>query len=505
MVYPLVYPWRANMTRYPKDGRGVESGRWTIQELDAISSDWQGDRICDANGLLGEVRVSSLSNVTIAFKYGFKWEGKKVWFYCGTYPKTSIKKIRGNRNAASESLKNGIDPRLAKKIDKIKAREKQEADIEEQKLREADNLTFAEMYQAWIRDGVSRADGNAYIMQSFNKHALPELGNIKVRHVTEHHLRNVYRSIIDAGKVATAVELSKDIGQMMRWAEKRKPWRVLLVDGNPSELVEIKYLIPKDYTKERKRILSIDEIKKLKSIFDSTAEIYEAAPKKYGVERPLKKEVQLAMWICLGTLCRIGELLMAEWRHVNFTERTWFIPSANVKGEAGDKHDQIVYLSDFVLDKFQQLQILTGDSNWMFPARYKDGHVDIKSASKLIGDRQIKFKKRNKKLDFRVENNSLVLNEDEEWTPHDLRRTGATMMQKLKPRVSRDVINLCQNHVIGTKVDRVYLLDDYADEKRDAWYRLGSRIDLILSGEFKFETNSNVIPFRSHRHNVISY
>ena len=55
------------------------------------------------------------------------------------------------------------------------------------------------------------------------------------------------------------------------------------------------------------------------------------------------------------------------------------------------------------------------------------------------------------------------------------------MMQQLK--VPRDVINLCQNHVIGTKVDRVYLLDDYADEKREAWYKLGDRLEAIFNAE----------------------
>lgn len=62
---------------------------------------------------------------------------------------------------------------------------------------------------------------------------------------------------------------------------------------------------------------------------------------------------------------------------------------------------------------------------------------------------------------------------------HDLRRTGATLMQKLK--ISREILNLCQNHVIGTKVGRVYLLDDCADEKREAWNKLGDRLEAILS------------------------
>ena len=359
-------------------------------------------------------------------------------------------------------------------------------DVAEQFKNEAS--TFNDLYLIWLRDGVNRSDGNKYISQSFSKHAIPVLGSIEVRKLTEHHLRKVYRLIIESGKVATAVELSKDIGQMLRWAEKRKPWRALLIDGNPSELVEIKKLVPKGYTKERKRMLSIDEIKKLKFIFDSTAQSYLDAPSKYGTERPLKKEVQIAMWLCLSTICRIGELLMTEWKHVDFKERTWFIPAANTKGEQGAKTDQLVYLSDFALDQFKQLQVLTGDTLWAFPAIFKVGHVCVKSASKQVGDRQVQFKKRSKKLEGRVENNSLVLSDDEEWTPHDLRRTGATLMQQLK--VHRDVINLCQNHVIGSKVDRVYLLDDYADEKREAWHKLGDRLEAILNA-------SNVVSLKS--------
>ncbi|MDO9050528.1 MAG: tyrosine-type recombinase/integrase [Methylotenera sp.] len=360
------------------------------------------------------------------------------------------------------------------------------ADAAEQHKNEAS--TFNDLYLIWLRDGVNRSDGNRYISQSFSKHAIPVLGAIEIRKLTEHHLRKAYRLIIESGKVATAVELSKDIGQMLRWAEKRKPWRALMIDGNPSELVEIKKLVPKGYTKERKRMLSIDEIKKLKFIFDSTTQFYLDAPSKRGTERPLKKEVQIAMWLCLSTICRIGELLMAEWKHIDFKERTWFIPAANTKGEQGAKKDQLVHLSDFALDQFKQLQVLTGDSFWAFPAIFKEGHVCVKSASKQIGDRQVQFKQRSKTLAGRVENNSLVLSDDEEWTPHDLRRTGATLMQQLK--VPRDVINLCQNHVIGSKVDRVYLLDEYADEKREAWEKLGDRVEAILNA-------SNVVIFKS--------
>ncbi len=463
------------MTRYPRSGKGK---KWTIKELDAIGVDWKGDTLNDGDGLSGEVRFAG--SASIHFRYAFKWQGKLAWHYCGAYPTSDMAVIRDERDKARDLVKSGIDPRANKVAVKIEA---QAAIVEviradEQKRTEA--FTVNDLYKVWIKDGVSRSDGNKYLTQSFGKHAIPVLGNIEVRHLTENHLRDVYRAIISTGKTPTAVELSKDIGQMLRWAEKRKPWRALLIDGNPAELVDIKQLVPKDYTKERKRLLSIEEIIKLKSIFDKTTKNYADAPAKYGTERPLKKEAQIALWLCLGTICRIGELLMTEWKHVDFEKRTWFIPAANTKGERGQKRDQLVYLSDFTLDQFKQLHALTGDSAWAFPARYKEGRVCEKTVSKQVGDRQIKFKNRSRKLQYRVENNSLVTG-DEEWTPHDLRRTGATLMQKLK--ISREVINLCQNHAIGSKVDRVYLLDDYADEKFEAWNKLGIKLEAILDLE----------------------
>lgn len=474
------------MTRYPKDGKG---SKWTVKELDAITKDWKGDAINDGGGLTGEVRTGASDVVSIAFRYGFKLHGKKVWHYCGTYPKDAISAIREVRDCARASIKIGVDPRVKKIADKIVEQNVIESIIAEDKQKiidasaeRAKNLSFQDLYDCWIKDGVARSDKNKYIIRSFNKHALPFIGFIHLKDLTEHDLRALYRKIIAAGIVATAVELSKDIGQMLRWAEKRKPWRVLMIDGNSSELVEILKLVPADYTKERTRKLSIEEILKLKTIFESLEQTYAELPNKNFGERPIIKASQFALWICLGSLCRIGELLMTEWKHVDFKKRTWFIPAANTKGERGKKRDQLVYLSDFTLDKFMQLKVISGDGKWVFPAssasKHVNSHVCIKSVSKQVGDRQIEFKSRTKTLTNRVNNNTLVLGE-EEWTPHDLRRTGATMMQQLK--VHRDIINLCQNHVIGTKVDRVYLLDEYADEKREAWCKLGDRLEAILN------------------------
>ena len=423
--------------------------------------------------------------------------GEKRWIIRymidGQQKEARLPKPFGNDGAGYMSLADAISENariqaLARKNIDFLEQEAEEAETKKRLIEEAKtkDLTFQDLFDLWIKDGVSRSDNNAYLIGSFNRHALPVLGNIKILQLSESHLLKLYRKLVEAEKFATTLELSKDIKQMLCWAEKRKPWRSLLVDGNPADLVNIRNILPKNYSKERDRILSIEELRKLNQIFTSMAETYQNADNKNFTRKPLKAETQIAVWICLGTLSRIGELMKARWENVDLDKRTWHIPAQDTKGEAGKKRAQTVFLSDFVLEKFIQLHKLTANSEWLFPAMNHDGHVCEKSASKQIGDRQVMFKNRTTKLKNRVEDNSLVVGKIE-WTIHDMRRTGATIMQQLK--TPRDIINLCQNHVIGSKVDRHYLHYDYSEEKKEAWYKLGDYLESTL-----FE--SNVVSFK---------
>jgi len=465
------------MTRYPKSGKG---SKWTIKELEAIKSIWKGDTISDGEGLCGEVRVNE--KVSIHFRYQFKWGGKSAWFYCGTYPVSDMSAIRKERDKAKELVKSGIDPRTNKKAEKIEAYAAVEKIIEQIEIKKSEAITFSELCAVWLKDGVNRKDGNKHITQLLNKNVISHIGSVEIKKLTENHLRTMYRSIIETGKITTAVAMSKTVRQILRWAEKRKPYRALMSDGNPTDLVDINKLLPDDYSEQRTRVLSNDEIRMLKSIFDKSEQDYATATNKRIVSHGLKKETQIAVWLCLGTLCRIGELLMTEWKDVDLDKRFWTIPARNTKGQRGKRQMQVVYLSDFTLSQFQRLKNISGNSQWAFPSRNKDdGHVCLKSVSKQIGDRQTQFKKKTKALTKRVQDNSLVIG-TVEWTPHDLRRTGSTLMRK-KLKISRDVINLCLNHVIGTRIDGHYIHDDYADEKRAAWKMWGNEIERILSSE----------------------
>ena len=454
----------------------------TVKQLEAITPDRHGDTIRDEGGLLGKIAART-TGVAVSFYYRFRWEGKSRDFGCGTWPKKTLSEIRQERDRARQQVADGVNPIDAKKAMKIEAQAEIESILEEHNRKATEDLTIADLYADWIKDGVARQDGNAALKRSFEKDVLPRIGKKLVRELADKDILELLRKVRSRGLNRTVVMLNNDIGQMLRWAEKRKPWRGLMIDGNPADLVDVDKLLDPDYEEERSRTLSADEIRELRDIFVQLETDYDDLPagQKYSGIRPVNVRVQCAMWLCLSTLCRIGELLQSEWKDVDLANGTWFIPAAKTKGKRGKRQDLHVFLSPFSLTQFKRLHTETGDTPFCFPVKRGDNHVGTKTVSKLVGDRQYRFKNRTKPLQGRHNNDTLVLagGANGEWTPHDLRRTGATMMQGLG--IPLDIIDRCQNHVMKGKVRRHYLHHDYAKEKAEAWKLLGDRIEAIHS------------------------
>ncbi|AFK67086.1 tyrosine-type recombinase/integrase [Pseudomonas sp. yb_1] len=455
----------------------------TAKQLEALTSADNGKTLREDGGLVAKVRAG-VRGVTVLFRYEFKLNGTKRDHRLGSWPKKSLAEIRAERDEVRATVTKGIDPSTARKAAKIEAQAAIAATIAEAERQAAENKTVAELFEEWMHDGVSRQDGNAELRRSFTKDVLPLIGKKPLRDLTEKDLLAVLRSIKARGLNRTVVIRDNDIGQMLRWAEKRKPWRGLMADGNPADLVDVNKLLDHDYQEQRDRLLSPDEIRELHNIFTRLEHDYDALPagQKYSGIRPVNRRVQCAVWICLSTLCRIGELLKSEWRHVDLEKGTWLIPAEATKGHKGKRQDHHVFLSSFALNQFKCLKEETGHTQFCFPSKDEKSHVDTKTVSKLIGDRQCRFKNRSKPLTGRHHDDSLMLSKGTKggWTPHDLRRTGATMMQELG--ITLEIIDRCQNHLLGgSKVRRHYLHHDYAKEKTEAWRQLGDRLATTLA------------------------
>jgi len=460
----------------------------TIRELEALTPKKIGETVRDDGGLRGKVRPNgrTKNGVSVTFVFRYKFENKTKDFPCGTWPTNPLPTIRAIRDQARQAIRNGIDPGEQKKVNKQEANNLIAAKLADFSRQQAEDLTVRDLFQVWMADGVQRKDGNAELHRSFQADVLPKIGEIPVKDLTENDLRGVLRAMVGRGVNRAAVIARNNLTQMFAWAEKRQPWRKLLSEGNPMELIEIERIVSPGYdlSNQRDRILTATEMCELHSIFRGMHDDYDESPNKRIASQPVEVTTQCAIWIMLSTTCRVGELSMARWEHVDLDSGIWVIPKENVKGNT-DKLE--VFLSDFAAQQFRNLHSVTGDSDWCFPAKNKEGHLCTKSISKQVGDRQSMFKKGRdgeprRPMKNRKHDNSLVLSDGKTgaWTPHDLRRTGASMMQSLG--VSLEIIDRCQNHVLpGSKVRRHYLHHDYADEKRAAWGLLGDRLSLILN------------------------
>lgn len=458
----------------------------THRYLESLTTHECGGKVRDEGNLYGKIRARVGGGVSVTFYYRYRFDGKIKEFSCGTWPSDSLASIRVARDATRLKVAQGVEPGDEKKI----LRHQQELQIasvlSEIDVKHDDALTVQDMFESWLKDGVRRQSGNAALIRSFNADVLPKIGARRIFDLNEHDLRALLRALVARGINRTAVMVRNNLKQMFAWAEKRQPWRRLLANGSPIDLIDIEQILSPDYDINafRDRVLSSDEIRELFNALQRMRTEHELQPNKRYGPQPMEPTTERAIWIMLSTMCRVGELSVARWDNINFEAAEWFIPRTDVKGKFGSL---TVFLSAFTLDQFRKLHQMTGHSAWCFPSRLRDDHIDVKSIAKQIGDRQVQLKKSRdggprQQMMNRPHDNFLVLGQGKHgaWTPHDLRRTGATMMQALG--VSLDVIDRCQNHVLtGSKVRRHYLHHDYASEKEAAWEKLGDRLNLILN------------------------
>jgi hypothetical protein len=127
--------------------------------------------------------------------------------------------------------------------------------------------------------------------------------------------------------------------------------------------------------------------------------------------------------------------------------REWFIPADNSKN--GKPHT--IYLSDFALRHFAALQAINGGSKWCFPNRDDSEHVCVKTVTKQLGNRQ---RGNATPMSRRSPHTNALALPGGKCTPHDLRRTGATLMTALG--VLPEVAEKCLNHTEESHVKHTY-------------------------------------------------
>jgi len=150
------------------------------------------------------------------------------------------------------------------------------------------------------------------------------------------------------------------------------------------------------------------------------------------------------------TAQRLNEVAGMRWSQVDAAKAVWSLPAESTKAIRGHEIP-LTPLALSVLAAIPRTQ-----SDFVFPARGKDGAMSG-------------FNKRKAKLDR--------LSNTVGWTQHDIRRTVATGMARL--RVDPHIVERLLNHKIGSisAVGKIYNQFGYLDEQREALIKWSDHLE----------------------------
>lgn len=386
--------------------------------------------------------------------YRYTNAGKQTYYPLDFYPAMTLADARSKCAALTLLRKNGTDP--VEDAERAK-REAEEAEQARRKTEEAlaNRMTVQKLFEQWWEAELKhcRKDGGAEIVRAFKKDVIPMLGDRPIEEIKRADIGELLAQIASRGARRLANRTRAELRQMFGFAIGAG-----LLEHDPTD--RIKAIGGK--ATERDRHLSEDEIRVLSKRL--------AGCEGNRLSDAVPLTVVSSIWIMLATCCRVGELSVARWQDIELQAGVWTLPDT----KNGSQHT--IYLSSLAIKHFEALRALAGGNEYVLPARKgsSKGHIDQKVLAKAVADRQ----REGQPLKKRRATDVLAL-EGGRWTPHDLRRTGATVMGQLG--VEPWVIEKCLNHVEPNKIQRTYQRQDYAAEQKEAWGKLGGYLERLSS------------------------
>jgi integrase len=183
---------------------------------------------------------------------------------------------------------------------------------------------------------------------------------------------------------------------------------------------------------------------------------------------------KLCLKLILLTGQRSGEICGMTWKELDLKNEVWTIPAARMKNNLQHKLPLTASVNKIIA---QSKKMFGGDTPWVFPSPNRDAPLVQHSLSRAV-------KRHHKEMGV-----------EQEFTPHDIRRTMRTRLAEL------NVPEFVAERVLGHKLEgmlAVYNLHDYLPEKRKALEAWEAKLDAIL-GLHKKKQRSKVISIKEVR------
>lgn len=377
-------------------------------------------QITDARCQGLELRVTSTGAKSFAFQYRSKRDSKVVRLTLGSYPDLSLAKARSIVEGHRRSIAEGGDPRDEKQaaVTTAKARGKTFDDVAEMYMEQ-----YAKPNKASWRDD-----------QSLLRRPRAAWRRLPISTVTDDHAAKLLDEIAIEAPVS-ANRTQSLLHKLFKWA--KEPGRKY-VSANPlTDMPRRARETPKD------RVLTDDEIRKLWRALDTEP----------------RRSIALCLQLILLTAARPGMvsgMIRDELHDLDGEIPEWHLPAHRMK----NRKPFIVPLSPQAVAIIKQAQPDPHEPVIFHSRVHKRASIERQALSQAVIELTDKIG-------------------IPKFTPHDLRRTAATVARK--HGVPRDHVKALLAHTEGD-VTAIYDQYDMLPEKRAAVMKLGELVRAITKG-----------------------
>ena len=379
----------------------------------------------DGEGLTFTLSAKGTAAWTLRYTHG----GKEKELTLGRYPDISLAKAREIASAKRVEIQQGVDV----------AAQKRQAD-----QAAAQAWTFRRLAEDYFDKGAKKlAAGTAKSRaQQLRDYVYPKIGNIAAADVTPADIVGIVEAT--AGRSLHVARLVM-VGIRMVFAHGIARH---VVTANPCAHIRSEAIIG-GAPDQRERVMLTDA---------EIGAVFKALP-------TMSRPNALMVRILLATGARIGELVQAEWVHLDFERAEWTIPPEHSKTKKGF----VIPLPPMVAGWFAELQSMAFGSRYVMPIRTRfdgkegDAHMEPVTLNAAL----VTLAKRLGKKCRR-------------FTPHDLRSTCRSHLGALGIDVL--IAERCLNHSLGGLV-ATYDKHDYLTERRRALELWAAKLASIENGE----------------------
>lgn len=360
----------------------------------------------------------------------YRMDGRPSKYTIGRYPRISLKDARLAASEILDGVARGVDPAAEKRAQIAAAKQASEPDRD----------TIKVLVQQFHKRHLSQLKSGDHALRFLERSIVAEWGDRKIHDITKRDALDLLDGIVDSGRATTANRVHAHARKFFNWAVERD-----IIASSPMAAI-------KAPTKEKPCERYLDE---------SEIAIFWAACSDIGYP-----------WGDLGKVLLLTGARLSEVTQMTDSElqgSEWHLSPDRTKN--GLHH--VVYLSSAAQGVLDGIERIANPDGYLFTTNGETHVRGFHKGLQRIADRmaQIATERAGEAVEV------------QHWTFHDLRRTFATSLQRLRVPVA--VTEKCINHISGSTagIVGVYQRHDYQDERRAAFEAMGEYVLRLAAGD----------------------